>query len=110
MTTATTNAGGSTRTITLPERIHLQEIKAEAQQANAGQALQTLLLAPFFIIGWLFGKSSRAVVLIGTYMAVSARTGWRQARKEPLNQPKITDVLRENAMLRAEVQRLGGTG
>lgn len=94
----------------LPEIIHLQEIKAEARQVNAGQAVQTLLLAPFFVIGWLLGKSSRAVVLMGTYMAVSARTGWRQARNEPLNQPKITDVLRENAMLRAEVQRLGGSG
>lgn len=108
--TATANGIQQGRTVTLPERIHLKEIKAEAHQANAGQALQTLLLAPFFILGWLLGKGSRAFVLAVTYVGVSARTGWRQARHEPLNQPKISDVLRENAVLRAEVQRLGGSG
>lgn len=111
--TATANTvyeNGDTKTIGLPQRIHLEEIKAEAHQAQPGQALLTLLLAPFFILGWLVGKASRTFVLAVTYVGVSARTGWRQARNEPLNQPKIGDVQRENAMLRAELQRLGGSG
>lgn len=90
---------------TLLERIHGDEIRQQAREVRPGDAMQALALAPFFVLGWLLGLVSTVLVRCVAYTSVSVRTGWRVARREPLDQPKLADVLSENARLRAELER-----
>jgi hypothetical protein len=102
----TTENGAAT--ITLADRIHFEEIAAQARTAKPGRQLASLILLPFFVLGWLVGKGSRLAALMTAYLGVAIRTGWRTARSEPLNQPDLSAVLADNAQLRAQLERLGG--
>ena len=56
--------------------------------------------------GFVIAKTFAVLWLSAAWCFSAAKMGWRQARGEPLNQPSLDDVMRENAMLRAELQRV----
>jgi len=92
------------------DRIPVEEIRQQARDVRTGDAVQAIVLAPFFVLGWLLGIVSLVFVRCIAYTSVSVRTGWRVARKEPLDQPRLDDVLTENARLRAELERQASFG
>jgi hypothetical protein len=98
----------STETIRLPlaERYHVDEITKQAKQVKPGHVVLALIASVLFSAGWLIAKAFTLLFFCGAWSAVAVRTGWREARGEPLNQPKLENVLRENARLRQEIQRL----
>ena len=55
------------------ERIDFDRVQADAQQIRIGQAILTLLIGFFWLLGWLAGRS---VLGIKTAMA-AIKVGWR---------------------------------
>ena len=98
----------TTETIKLPlaERYHVDEITKQARDVKPGQVVLALIASVLFGLGWLIAKLFTLAFFCGAWSAVAIRTGWREARHEPLNQPKLENVLAENARLRQEIQRL----
>lgn len=55
------------------QSIDLDRVSAEAQQIRIGQAILTLLIGFFWLLGWLAGRS-----VLGFKTAIAAmKVGWR---------------------------------
>jgi hypothetical protein len=52
----------------------LDRISAEARQLQFGRAILTIVFTPLFLVGWLLGKSWRAV----TYALAALKVGWHE--------------------------------
>lgn len=57
--------------------VPIARITDAAQQVRVGAALLTLLLAPFYVLGWLAGKG----VLALAFLAAAVKIGWNDSRK-----------------------------
>lgn len=58
------------------DRVPTEQIELEARELRPGRGLRTLLIAPFYYVGWTAGKVS-----IGGRIALAAvRRGWKDAR------------------------------
>jgi hypothetical protein len=58
---------------TLAERIPLDEISRQAEQARPGRAVLTVIAAVFFALGWTAGRFFLALA----WCAVAVRLGWQ---------------------------------
>lgn len=54
----------------------LDRISLEARQLQFGRALLTIVFMPFYLLGWLAGKSWAAIA----YLVASLKVGWREGR------------------------------
>jgi hypothetical protein len=102
MTTATAPAPAKR----LQDRVPIDEITADARKAEPGRAVLWLIGGFLYATGFVIAKTFAVLWLSAAWCFSAAKMGWRQARGEPLNQPSLDDVMRENAMLRAELQRV----
>lgn len=55
------------------ERVHLDEITAQARDIRLGRVLLTVLAAVFFALGWTVGR----VFLGVAWCAVAVKVGWQ---------------------------------
>lgn len=54
----------------------IDRIGAEAKKLQFGRAFLTIVFTPFYLIGWLAGKSWAAIA----YLLASLKVGWREGR------------------------------
>ena len=59
------------------DRVPVDVISAQAQQARPGRAVLTVIAALFFALGWCAGR----FVLAASWACVSVKLGWREGRK-----------------------------
>lgn len=91
---------------TLADRYNVDLISEQAHQVQPLRVVLGVIAGLLFGIGWLIGKTFQVLFFAGAWGAVAIRTGWRSARGTPLNQPRLEDVMAENAHLRAELARV----
>lgn len=56
------------------ETRRLDRISAEARQLQFGRALLTIVFTPFWLLGWIAGKTWAAL----TYVFASVKVGWKE--------------------------------
>lgn len=95
-----------TEKIPIWERAPVEEITAQAKEVKFSRVVLGLLGGLLWVIGWSAAKLFGVVWIAAAWSGVAMRTGWRQARGEPLNQPTVEQLMRENAQLRAELRRV----
>lgn len=92
----------------LLERVPVEEISETAKRITPGRTMAATIGGLLFCIGWLAAVAAGGAWFVVKWVFASILVGWKTARHEPMLQPDIVQVLRENAQLRAELQRLGG--
>ena len=90
----------------LYERMPVDEITAQARTVRPGRVLVGVIAACLWMVGFATAKLFGVLWFAGVWAAVAVRTGWREARGEPLNQPRLEEVMAENERLRAELARV----
>lgn len=99
----------STTTLeSLLERVPVDEINETASRITPGRSAAAIIGGLLFMLGWLVAKAVGGLWFIAKWCFAAALVGWKSARGEPLLQPDLRRVLRENEFLRAENKRLGG--
>lgn len=95
-----------TERVPLHERVPVEEITAQARDVKFSRVLLGLIGGLLWLIGWSAAKLCGVLWLAAAWCGVAVRTGWRQAKGVPLNQPSLERVLAENAELRAALARV----
>lgn len=101
----TATASSSRVTIRLDDDI-LDIITEQARDARPGRALLGLIGGLLFSLGWLAAKMFRVTFFCCAWAWAAVIVGWRQARGEPVRQPSVEKLLRENDALRKELARI----
>jgi hypothetical protein len=57
----------------------VDQVRAEARQVDVAKLLLTLLLLPFFVLGWSARMVWRSFCFVVSFAGASARVGWRAA-------------------------------
>lgn len=63
------------------ERIDLDRVTVEAHQIDIGRTLLTVVVGFFWLLGFVVGKVSIAVVAGITFSVAAMRIGWQDAHK-----------------------------
>lgn len=95
-----------TEKIPLHERVPVEEITRQAKEVRFSRTVLALIGGLLWCAGYIAAKVFKYLWIACAWSAVAVRTGWREARGEPLNQPTLQAVLAENAQLRAALDRL----
>jgi hypothetical protein len=90
----------------LLDRVPVEEITAAARRASPSRTILGIIGGIIYGVAWLTAKIFHIAFLALAWCTNAAVMGVRNAQGKPLLQPNIEDVLRENAMLRAENARL----
>jgi hypothetical protein len=89
----------------LHERVPLEAITADARKASPGKVILGLIGGLIFAVAWCCGKAFTTLFFAFAWCASAAKMGWRTARDQPLNQPDVGAVMKENEMLKAMIER-----
>jgi hypothetical protein len=84
----------------------VEEITKQAREVHPGRVVAGLIGGLLFIIGWLTAKAFGVLWFAMVWTAIAVRTGWRDAKGMPPPGPSLEQLIRENQMLRAELQRM----
>lgn len=65
--------------VTTLDRIAVEDITRQAREISPGRTLLTWIGALLFAVGWIVRKTFTVVWLVGAWVFVAAREGWREA-------------------------------
>lgn len=89
----------------LLERVPVEEISETAERITPGRVVAALIATPLFVAGWLLAKSAAVAWFAARWVFGCALVGWKHARGEAMLGPDPARLMKENEMLRAELQR-----
>lgn len=55
----------------------VDQVRAEARQVDVTKLLLTLLLLPFFVLGWTTRMAWRAVCYVISFAGAAVKVGWQ---------------------------------
>lgn len=84
----------------------VEDITQQARQVRVGHVLASIIGGSIFAVAWCVAKLFGVLWFGLVWSALAARAGWNDARGKPPPGPSVEAVLRENARLRAELQRM----
>lgn len=102
-----------TETIEIPrkrfsDRVPVEQITADARQADPARVLQALFGAIFIAIGWTVGKICTVIFMSVAWCFSATKYGWRASRGT-LNRPTWDQLYSRVEYLEAAAQRQGVT-
>lgn len=62
------------------ERLPVDDITIQAREIHPARTILTWVAGLLFAVGWLAYKTLAVAWLVGAWMFVAARTGWRDAK------------------------------
>lgn len=92
---------------TWTERIPVDEITEQAQEAKPGRVLLTVAAGVLFGVGWITARIFAVLFLAASWSFVAIREGWR-ASHGPSRASRLETVTAERDRWREEARRLGG--
>lgn len=88
----------------------VQEVSRQAAELRPIDAIQTILGTALWLVGWvstkLFVRGWVFLFPVLAWVYVAVRSGSRQARNVPLDQPSMQQLADENQRLRMELARV----